>query len=105
MAPVYFYFTMMSLQYLTTQRKHLSLISTMHSNSEVNPTLQSIAKHMTYSSTKGGADSLDELCNSMNCGRKTKRLAMEFFNNIINIAGINADIIYLHTFLQRSNWK
>ncbi|XP_035210270.1 uncharacterized protein LOC118184673 [Stegodyphus dumicola] len=80
------------------KKKLVTLISTMHSNSEVNQSTGKPEIVMTYNSTKGGVDCFDQLCNHMNCGRKTKRWPMAFFYNIINIAGINAYVIYLHNF-------
>lgn len=80
------------------KKKLVTLISTMHSNSEVNQSTGKPEIIMTYNSTKGGVDSFDQLCNNMNCGRKTKRWPMAFFYNMINIAGINAYVIYLHNF-------
>lgn len=80
------------------KKKLVTLISTMHSNSEINQSTGKPEIIMTYNSTKGGVDSFDQMCNHMNCGRKTKRWPMAFFYNMINIAGINAYVIYLHNF-------
>lgn len=47
-----------------------------------------------YNQTKGGVDSLDQMCSSMLCSRKTSRWPMAVFYGILNMAFVNSAIIY-----------
>lgn len=51
---------------------------------------------MYYNQTKGGVDTLDQMCSLMSCSRKTNRWPMALFYGMINIACINAYVIYCH---------
>lgn len=78
----------------------------MHNEPDVHPFSKKPSIIHTYNSTKGGVDSLDQLCSNMSCNRKTKRWPLCFFYNIINIACVNAFVIYKHNFYRvHSNKK
>ena len=47
-----------------------------------------------YNRTKGGVDTVDKLTASYNCSRNTRRWPMVIFYNLLNIAGINSQVIY-----------
>lgn len=47
-----------------------------------------------YNATKGGVDSADQLCGEYNCARNTRRWPMVIFYGVLNVAGINASVIY-----------
>lgn len=53
-----------------------------------------------YNTTKGGVDTADQMCGEYNVARNTKRWTMVVFYGILNIAGLNAAIVY---FAKRSN--
>lgn len=56
-----------------------------------------------YNQTKGGVDVVDKLCVSYNCARSTRRWPVVIFYNILNIAGINSQIVYAdHNILRRN---
>lgn len=46
-----------------------------------------------YNSTKGGVDTLDQLCHSYSCGRKTRRWPLCLFYNLLNITGYNSMLL------------
>lgn len=48
-----------------------------------------------YNKNKGGVDALDKLKATYNVGRKTNRWPLALFYALLNIGGINANIIYL----------
>ena len=47
-----------------------------------------------YNGTKGGVDTADELCETYSVTRKSRRWPLTIFFSMLNIAGINAQIIY-----------
>lgn len=47
-----------------------------------------------YNSTKAGVDVVDELCGSYNVSRNSKRWPMTIYYWMLNIAAINANIIF-----------
>lgn len=47
-----------------------------------------------YNHTKGGVDTNDQMCAKYNVGRRTKRWPMVIFYHLLNVAGINALVIY-----------
>jgi hypothetical protein len=49
---------------------------------------------MFYNATKGGVDTFDQMCGHMSTSRKTKRWPLCIFYGMINIACINAFVIY-----------
>lgn len=51
---------------------------------------------ITYNATKGSVDTLDQMCQAMNCSRKTKRLPLCLFYIMINQAAVNTYVIYVN---------
>jgi len=47
-----------------------------------------------YNSTKGAVDTVDEMCWRYNTGRSCKRWPLAIFLHMLNISGINSQIIY-----------
>nr|CAH7739588.1 unnamed protein product [Callosobruchus chinensis] len=47
-----------------------------------------------YNQTKGGVDALDQKCTTYATNRRTRRWPMTIFYTILNIAAINAHILY-----------
>lgn len=48
----------------------------------------------TYKATKGGVDSMDQMCKNYSCKRKTARWPLIVFFDILDISGINSFVIY-----------
>lgn len=46
-----------------------------------------------YNSTKGGVDTLDQLCHTYSTNRKTRRWPLCLFYNLLNIVGYNSMIL------------
>jgi len=78
--------------------KLVTLISSLHDDITIDETNKKPIIIMNYNETKGGVDSFDQMCQNMNAGRKTQRWPLCIFYNMINIASINAYVIYLHNF-------
>ncbi|KAJ8928499.1 hypothetical protein NQ314_018939 [Rhamnusium bicolor] len=47
-----------------------------------------------YNSTKGGVDTVDKLSASYNCSRNLRQMTNGHFYSMLNIAGINSQVIY-----------
>lgn len=78
------------------KKKVVCLISTMHSDDSINSKSGKPEIILNYNDAKGSVDTFDQLCQNMNCGRKTRRWPMCFFYNLINMALHNAYVIYVH---------
>jgi len=48
-----------------------------------------------YNSTKGAVDTVDEMCGRYDTGRSCKRWSLAGFFYMLNISGINSQIIYI----------
>nr|CAH7756388.1 unnamed protein product [Callosobruchus chinensis] len=61
-----------------------------------------------YNGTKGGVDALDEKCARYSTSRRTRRWPMVLFHAILDIAGVNARILYQFAqageFISRSSY-
>lgn len=94
-----------AVSYKSKANKLVTLISTMHQGATINENSGKPEIIMTYNATKGSVDTFDQLCQSANCGRKTKRWPLCFFYNMLNIAVINAFVIYVHNYYRTKNDK
>jgi hypothetical protein len=92
-----------AVSYKAKDNKMVTLISTMHSGSEVNHTTKKPEIIMAYNSTKGSVDCFDQMCQNKNCGRKTKRWPLCLFYNMLNISSINAYVVYVHNFYRNND--
>lgn len=91
-----------AVSYKPTQKKLVSLISTIHDDQSVNNASGKPEIILNYNETKGAVDVHDRLCQDNNSGRKTKRWPLAFFYNMLNITAVNAYVIYLHNFYRNA---
>ena len=82
-------------------KKNVNLMSSFHFDSSLKDTGRPIMVD-DYNRTKGGVDTFDQMCSTYSTSRKTKRWPMCVFYGMINIATINAYIIYCENY-QREN--
>lgn len=82
------------VSHATKKNKGVILISTMHSDSSIDQDSNKPEIITFYNSTKGGIDTVDQLCNSYSVSRRTRRWPLAIFFSLLNVAGINAQIIY-----------
>ncbi|CAB0014424.1 unnamed protein product [Nesidiocoris tenuis] len=94
-----------AVSYKAKTNKMVTLISTMHDQSDLHPYSKKPQIIHSYNATKGGVDTLDQLCSNNSCNRKTKRWPMCFFYNILNVACVNSYLIYKHNFFRRQEQK
>lgn len=84
------------VSYKPKSNKNVLLFSTMHETGSINVTTGKPEIIHTYNATKGAVDTFDQMCQNMNCNRKTKRWPMCIFYNLLNMACINSFVIYNH---------
>nr|XP_022913127.1 piggyBac transposable element-derived protein 4-like [Onthophagus taurus] len=82
------------VSYVPKKNKAVCLISTMHNNSEVDPDTRKPNIILDYNCHKGGVDTIDKMCDTYSVSRRTQRWPMVIFFQLINIAGINSQILY-----------
>lgn len=54
--------------------------------------------NLYYNETKGGVDSLDQLCHEYMCKRKCNRWPFAYFCNMLDVCGIASYIIWTKTY-------
>lgn len=72
-------------------------MSTLHHDDKIDATTGDRKKPEMitfYNSTKAGVDVVDALCGSYNVSRNSKRWSMTIFYGLLNIAAVNANIIF-----------
>lgn len=85
------------VSYVPKKNKNVLLISSMHHDDAIDPATGEDCKPeiiTLYNSTKGGVDTVDQLCSNYNCARNTQRWPMVVFYSSLNVAGINSLVLY-----------
>lgn len=82
------------VSYVPKKNKAVILLSTMHSDSTVDPETGKPLIILDYNSHKGGVDTVDKMCSTYSVSRRTRRWPMVLFFQLLNIAGINSQILY-----------
>lgn len=93
-----FHEEMTAVSYKSKENKMVTLVSSMHDAPELHPFSKKPFIIHSYNATKGGVDTLDQLCSNYSSNRKTKRWPLCFFYNILNLACVNSFVIYQHNF-------
>lgn len=86
------------LSYKSKPNKVVLLLSTMHRSDDIDEESGAEMKPemlVYYNKTKGGVDTLDKLKATYNVGRKTNRWPLALFFAMMNIAAVNAFIVYV----------
>ena len=84
---------MMLLSYVPRQNRAVMLLSTMHTKPEVaSDGLPLAIRH--YNQTKGGVDTVDKLLHTYTTLRKCKRWPATMFYHLIDMAALNALIVF-----------
>ncbi|XP_049790133.1 piggyBac transposable element-derived protein 4-like [Schistocerca nitens] len=92
------------VSYVPRLNKNVILVSSLHNDDAIDP--ESGDKHKPeivsfYNSTKGGVDTADQMCASYSVSRNTKRWPMVIFYTMLNVGGINSQVIYLGNQLEK----
>jgi hypothetical protein len=89
-------------------RKNVLLLSTLHNDGKIDDTAGDAKKPEMitfYNSTKGGKDVVDEMCATYDCARNTRRWPMVVFYSMLNVAGINAFVVYCGNNNPNTVWR
>lgn len=66
----------------------------MHDSGEIDEETKKPEINLDYNATKGAVDTVDQMCGSYSVKRITKRWPLVIFFSIMDMAGINALILY-----------
>ncbi|XP_049798396.1 uncharacterized protein LOC126232131, partial [Schistocerca nitens] len=80
------------LSHVPKKNKVVNLISTMHHGECMVENKPEIIHD--YNKTKGGVDALDEKTHNYTTSRRTRRWPMAVFYTMLDIAGVNAFVLY-----------
>lgn len=82
------------VSYVPKKNKSVILLSTMHDFAEIDDTTNKPEIILAYNKTKGAVDTVDQMCGAYSVSRITKRWPVALFFVMLNIAGVNAQILY-----------
>ncbi|UYV83181.1 hypothetical protein LAZ67_23000083 [Cordylochernes scorpioides] len=85
------------VSYVPKKSKAVLLLSTMHSNPTIDEEsgFQLKPEIVTfYNLTKGGVDMVNQMCGTYSVSRRTNRWPLCLFFDLLNVAGINSEIIF-----------
>lgn len=85
------------VSYVPRKNKAVILLSTMHDEAHIDASSNKPEIIMDYNATKGGVDTVDKLCATYSVKRITRRWPCAIFFSLLNIAGINAQVLYMLT--------
>lgn len=84
------------VSYKPKANKIVLVISTMHNDDSIDTDCARSKPEMIkfYNSTKGGVDTVDQMKGKYSVSRNSRRWPLTIFFSVLNIAGINSQIIY-----------
>ena len=85
------------VSYIPKKYKNVILASSLHHDDRIDPSTEPQCKPEIitfYNQTKGGVDTLDKLSATYDVARNTRRWPMVVFYAMMNMAGVNSQIIY-----------
>lgn len=82
------------VSYVPRKNKSVILLSTLHDDDEMDPETRKPQMILDYNVTKGGVDTVDKMCAAYSVSRITKRWPCVVFYSLMNIGGINAQILF-----------
>lgn len=81
------------VSFVPKKNKNVLLISTLHYDDSIDDETSKPDIVIHYNKTKSGVDCVDKLCASYNVARNTRRWPMVVFFSMLNVAGINAQVV------------
>lgn len=84
------------VSYIPKKNRMVHLLSSQHADNSVsNEAHSKPVMIMDYNRTKGAVDNSDKLIREYSCGRRTERWPFRIFMNMVDIAAMNAFIIFI----------
>lgn len=83
------------VSFVPKKGKNVIVFSSMHNDDEVDTETQKPQMILDYNATKSGVDVVDKMCATYNVARNVRRWPMVIFFALLNVAGINAEVIYM----------
>lgn len=84
------------VSYIPKKNRMVHLLSSQHDEDKVCPEKNNKPYMiLDYNETKGGVDNSDKLIREYSCSRKTVRWPFRLFMNVIDIAALNAYVLYI----------
>lgn len=90
------------VSYIPKKNKCVILLSTMHEDEEIVQETGKPSIIIDYNKTKGGVDTVDQKCSLYSTSRKTRRWPMALFFRFLDMAGINAYVIFVANMYSKS---
>lgn len=82
------------VSFVPKKNKAVILLSTMHDSGVTDEATQKPEIILDYNATKGAVDTVDQMCGSYSVARKTRRWPLVIFYALLDITGINAQILF-----------
>ncbi|XP_060880495.1 piggyBac transposable element-derived protein 4-like [Metopolophium dirhodum] len=79
----------MITSYTPKKNKAVILLSTMNNDTSVNSETKKPEVILFYNSTKGGVDTVDQMCGNYSVSRRTRRWPLSIFFQLLNIAEVD----------------
>jgi hypothetical protein len=86
------------VSYVPKKGRNVIVVSSMHFDKTIDEQTGDKQKPdiiTFYNQTKGGVDAVDKMCETYSVSRKTQRWPLTVFFGILNVAGINAQILFM----------
>lgn len=93
------------VSYVPKQNKAIILLSTMHNLPDIDEKSGKPEILLSYNETKGAVDTVDKMCAVYSVSRITNRWPLALFFAILNIAGINSQILYFTKYCDRDQYR
>lgn len=86
------------VSYVPKRNKAVVILSSTHDKKEVDEVSGKPVMILDYNKTKGAVDRVDQLCHTYSVQRRTKRWPLAYFYNCLNLAAINAQVVFVAKF-------
>lgn len=95
----------MITSYTPKKNKAVILLSTMHNDASINSEPKKSEVIQFYNSTKGSVDTVYQICENYSVSRRIRRWPLSIFFQLLKIAGINANILYNNTQIEKNKTR
>ena len=96
------------VSFVPKRNRSVMLLSTLHNDDKLDETSKKPEIIIDYNRTKGGVDTVDQLCHTYSVKRSTRRWPLCLFYGLLDIAAVNSFVIFMYnnpTFHHKENCK